>query len=455
MRLLAKLKAYWVEILIILFGVVLFEIAAVFEALELFYEFSRAHEDWELDEIFVFFLVATMVLPVYLWHSNRRLKRALQAKSVAEERATHLARHDALTGLHNRLHLMEHLGAMIDTADGEAGVPAVLLLDLDQFKQLNDQQGHETGDRTLQEVAGRLVSACHEGEKAFRLGGDEFALVLQDSAALDLSTSLARRILTEFQKPFMAFDAAIDLGVSIGIAQWEAGLNVDELIKQADQAMYFAKVGGKGQYAYFDAALGARLDEQAAFEQALRRAIELREIVPYFQPFVDIDSRELKGFEVLSRWERPDGEVITPDRFITLAEDLGLIGAMTWQVLREACATAAAWEGELSLAFNLSPKQFGDDALHLKILRILEETGFPPERLEIEITENAIIEDVAAAKVAMNSLKALGVRVSLDDFGTGFSSLATLSHLPFDKLKIDRSFISSVQEHPQNKKIVS
>ncbi len=447
-----KLKKLWIDVLVCVTAVVAYFFAAEAELFEEFYEFSRSHEDWDLDEIILIYAIGAAVLPILLLRSKSRLRHAMKAVADAEETAQHAARHDALTGLFNRRYFSELLDEAITEAS-PANVPVVLLLDLDRFKAINDLRGHACGDQVLQEVTKSILACCRDGDKPARLGGDEFAILLNDSREFAGVTSLARRLLTVIGEPMHIDGWYASVGASIGICGWREGDTREALIRNADQAMYKAKAEGRGRYAFYNKDLGEELKRQAELEEELKAAVQQSEIEPYFQPIVDISDGSVSGFEVLSRWTSGKFGPVRPDVFITLAEDMGLIDAITWQVMRKALEAAAAWDDDLFIAFNMSPHLFNDELLQ-NIKWVLKESGFDPKRMEIEITENAVIGNVPDAKQALDAMKELGIRVSLDDFGTGFSSLATLSQLPFDKIKIDRSFVAELDANPQNAKIV-
>ncbi len=430
-------------------------VAAEIELFEGLHEFSREHEDWDLDEVFSFLMILGCILPALLYERNRRLTRSLKARGAAEERAKHISRHDALTGLNNRRVMAEVVRKFIQASRQTGGSLAIVLLDLDRFKPINDLRGHDVGDRILQDVASRLKNVCKTDQVPVRLGGDEFAIVVRENDGLDEAIGLARRIMSAMEIKFPVGEGELAVGTSIGIAVWSEGLNEDQLFRHADQAMYRAKREGRGRLNFFDDDLGEKLREAAELEVELTEAIEAEQIVPFFQPIVDIGNRRLVGFEVLARWHHEKLGQIPPTRFIALAEDTGQINAISWLVLRQACEQAKVWPAHLSISFNLSPRQFRDSELAETISSVLRETAFPPERLEIEITETAVIEDLDYARETIERLRWLGIRISLDDFGTGFSSLATLSRLPFDKLKIDRSFVTQVTEDAQKAKIVA
>lgn len=447
-----KLKKLWVDLAVCSLAVIAYFVAAEAELFEEFYEFSRAHEDWDLDELILVYAVGAVLLPVLLLRSKSRLKRAMKAVTMAEETAQHAARHDPLTGLHNRRYFAELLENAIDQATKDAK-PVVLLLDLDRFKAINDLRGHDVGDRVLQEVSSRIIECCGDGGIAARLGGDEFAILLNDTQELEGSISLARRLLKVIGEPIHVRGWQMTVGASIGICGWCAGEDCSAVVRNADQAMYKAKEQGRNRYAFFNEDLGDELKRQALLEAELKAAVSARDIEPFFQPIIDITNGEVSGFEVLSRWTSPTLGPVRPDQFIALAEDIGLIDALTWQVMRKSLKIASEWDNDYFLAFNLSPYLFNDELVQ-NVTWHLSEAQFEAHRIEIEITENAVIDNMGEAKQALDALKELGIRISLDDFGTGFSSLATLSKLPFDTIKIDKSFVTELDSTSQNAKIV-
>jgi diguanylate cyclase (GGDEF)-like protein len=441
----------------VLVGAMLFGCAVYFEAFEHFYNFSRLHEDWEIDEILTGFAMLAAFLPIFLVRWNRRLILANRAITLAKDRADHVALHDPLTGLHNRryLQILTENGAKQGCEDPQNTAMSVLLIDLDRFKPINDLRGHDAGDDLLRQVAKRLVEVCSDHYQVIRLGGDEFAVLTTAAASEQSNSRLARRLQTAISAPFYIDAWTATISCSIGIATWAEGMSASDLLRNADQAMYRAKALGRGTYVHFDDDFGAEVRDQAGLEADFRLAVEQGHITPYFQPIHDIETGALSGFEVLSRWHHPTRGFVPPDRFIPLAEDLGLIGKLSDMVLSEACGDLASWNTDLGLSFNLSPSQFGDLTLPARIYGILQSHGLEGSRLEIEITERAVVADFDKALVIITELCAFGIRISMDDFGTGTSSLATLARLPFSKIKIDRSFIADIQNMPLNAKIVS
>ena len=415
-----------------------------------FFEFSHAHESWDLDEIVVVSLVATVALAVSLVSQSRDLRRALSERDIAEKEAQRLARHDALTGLPNRRAFAEFM----ETQPPVSG-SVLMMLDLDRFKAINDIHGHLAGDAVLTEVSERLLATV--GGRGFpaRLGGDEFAIMLEPAVDVGRAERLARRLLTAIAQTIEWEGISVTVHASIGMAQLPENRVRGEALHQADQALYTAKKAGRATFAWYDSVLDEAARRRIRLEQDLRNAVAEDRIECEFQALVDLKSGEVRGFETLARWTHPERGRIPPEEFIAIAEDIGIVSALGWNVMRRACRIAAGWDPKLKIAVNFSPLQFRDGELVPTICRILEETGMPAERLEIELTESAIMVDFDLARRSIEELRALGISLALDDFGTGFSSLAHLRKLPFDRIKIDRSFISNIDEHAEKKRIVN
>ncbi len=379
------------------------------------------------------------------------------ALEEAQRLANSLARHDALTGLPNRrLFAAELDAALVDARDTGNGF-TVMLVDLDRFKPVNDLQGHAAGDSVLCEVAVRLQDLVGKAGTVARLGGDEFAIITQARAPehlLDLAMRLAGRIVAGIREPMTPAGCRIEIGASVGIALCPSdGVDAEALIRAADLAMYRAKQDGRGTFRFFEQSMDQDLRDKAALEADFRAALASGKIEPFYQPLVDIDTARICGFEVLARWNHAERGFISPDTFIPIAEQLGLIGDLTSRILRQACRDSRGWAG-IKLALNISPAQFQDAALPTLLLSIMIAEGFPPERLEVEVTESALVGDLEAAKATLLALQQIGVQVALDDFGTGYSSLYHLREMKFDKIKIDRSFVQSMVANPESEKIV-
>ncbi len=355
----------------------------------------------------------------------------------SDERIAYLARHDSLTGLPNRTQFREALAR----ACARSAPLTLLLLDLDGFKSVNDTLGHPVGDALLVAVADRLRSCLAEGDLAARLGGDEFAIMHASDQAAS-AERLARRLIDSVSKPYRLGAVPANIGLSIGlVSPRDAGLDPEQLLKGADLALYRSKADGRGTWHAFTPAMAARAQERQAMQADLKRAIAGDELILDFQPIVDMSSGQVTGAEALVRWLHPTRGRIAPGDFIPIAEESGLILPLGEWVLRRACGEAATWQSDARVAVNLSPVQFRDPALLALIDRILVETGLSPHRLELEITESVFLDAVDATVACLNALRARGIHIALDDFGTGYSSLSYLRSFPFDKVKIDKSFI--------------
>jgi len=371
----------------------------------------------------------------------------------AQARVAHMARHDSLTDLPNRTLFHEKMGEGLNQVAIAGGAMAVLCFDLDNFKTVNDRLGHAAGDRLLRWVAARLKENVGEHDTVARLGGDEFA-VLQRGPQPQSAEELAHRLVDIIGHPPPLESQPIHVGVSVGIAiAPDHGLDADELMKCADLALYQAKAKGRGAYQLFEPEMEEEARSRHALEQDLAGALEGHEFHLVFQPQMRLDSSELTGFEALLRWKHPSRGFVSPAEFIPLAEENGLIVPIGEWVLRTACAAAAAWPG-VTVAVNLSPVQFRSRGLVAMVASALAEAGLPPQRLELEVTETALLDDSEATIDILHQLRALGVRVSLDDFGVGYSSLSYLRKFPFDRIKIDRSFVGTLGESPESVAIV-
>lgn len=378
----------------------------------------------------------------------------------AEALIRHLAEHDALTGLPNRRRFAEKTKDATVRLGHSTTTYSILLIDLDRFKPVNDIYGHTAGDAVLCEIATRIQGLVRMGDTVARLGGDEFAVICAIDPALETSeeasTLLASRIITKIQMPIDVGGTRVEVGASIGIAQCPRdGTDPNTLLQLADIAMYAAKRGGRGKFRLFDESLGAAVRNQANLERDLRRAVARRQILPRYQPLMDLSRGSLVGFQILAQWQHSERGSVPPEIFIPLAEKLGLISQLTFDLLRTACLDAKRWPDQLVLALNLSPAQLTDNMLPMQVLGVLSEAGFPPNRLEIEITEGALVRDLQVAKSILTSFQNLGMKISLDNFGGGYSNMYHLPELRFDKVKIDRSFIQSLRGNPESVTIVN
>ncbi|MHC2315589.1 diguanylate cyclase (GGDEF)-like protein [Bradyrhizobium diazoefficiens] len=372
----------------------------------------------------------------------------------AQAKISHMARHDALTGLPNRVLFHEQLEQGLRRT-GSGDQLAVLCLDLDHFKDINDSLGHPIGDALLKEVGRRLKATVGESDTVARLGGDEFAVVQIGRSEEAAARCLAGRLVEVISAPYEIDDHQIVIGVSIGISlSPQDGSNADELLKNADLALYRAKADGRGTYRFFETGMDARAQARRLLEMDLRAALQRDEFQPYYQPIRDVASGRVVVFEALLRWNHPQRGLIAPINFIPLAEETGLIVQLGEFVLRSACTDAATWPDDVDVAVNLSPVQFRNPNLIASVTAALTVSGLPARRLELEITESVLLQNSEATLTTLHELRAMGVRISLDDFGTGYSSLSYLRSFPFDKIKIDRSFVSELATREDSMAII-
>jgi diguanylate cyclase (GGDEF)-like protein len=362
----------------------------------------------------------------------------------AEKRIAHMAHHDALTDLPNRVLLRERLAEAI--ANLQFGQQlAVFYLDLDNFKSINDSLGHQFGDALLKTVAGRLRGSVDAKVTVARVGGDEFAVILSGLPQIADAATLAQHIGEAVRAPYDLSGHAVTTDTSIGIAVApDDGCEPDELLKNADLALYRAKADGRGTYRFFEPEMDAIVKERRALESELRAALTAGQFILHYQPILDLKDNVISCCEALVRWQHPERGLVAPGEFIPVAEEIGLIVPLGEWVLRKACAEAALWPGDVKVAVNLSPIQMGSANLVPMVVNALAASGLPANRLELEITESVMMQNTEATLAALHRLRELGVNISMDDFGTGFSALSYLRQFPFDKLKIDRSFISDL-----------
>jgi diguanylate cyclase (GGDEF)-like protein len=393
------------------------------------------------------------------------LHHEVAARRKAEAEAYQLARHDVLTGLPNRRWFMEDFDKWAcDLPEGEAC--ALFVMDLDNFKPINDVYGHRLGDEVLKVVAKRLTRIA-EGASVERLGGDEYGIILRYRRDSDAAERLARRIVHELDRPIPLAALLLRVGVSVGVSTGcpvqggadntmaqRDGTRVETALRQADMAMYWAKSEGRGRYRFFDRSMDEKLQQRVALEAEIGSAVAAGQIIPYYQPIVDLDTGALLGFEVLARWQHPQWGLLLPDAFVSIAEDTGTIAEMADRLLEQAMRDAKDWPDHLSLSMNFSARQISDPNLAPRVLGLLNKVQFPPHRLIVELTESAVVQRLEDAKAVLKSLRNVGVRVALDDFGTGYSGLYHLRELELDAIKIDRSFIGQMLEKPEEARIV-
>lgn len=374
----------------------------------------------------------------------------------AEARIRFMAHHDALTSLPNRVQFHDRMKEMLRQPPRQAEYLAVLCLDLDYFKNVNDTLGHPAGDALLEAVGKRLRGCVREADVVARLGGDEFAVLQSFADQPDQAEHLAKRIVAALGQPYDLDGNRAIVTVSIGIAIASArGADADLLLKNADMALYRAKADGRNTYRFFAAEMDAQVQARRAMELELRVALDRQEFEVFYQPIFDLATERVCGFEALLRWRHSALGMISPAQFIPLAEELGLIVTIGDWVLREACREAASWPDHIKVSVNLSPVQFRGDTLVATVEQALRHAGLPAERLELEITETVLLQDNAAVLATLHRLRALGLHTALDDFGTGYSSLSYLRSFPFDKLKIDQSFVREMLTRPDCRIIVN
>ena len=385
----------------------------------------------------------------------RGVGRDVTQARETRRRIEHMARHDSLTNVGNRILLNEDLARAIDRLERYKEPFAILLLDLDRFKQVNDTHGHGAGDELLREVAKLLQSVCGETDTLARLGGDEFVVIHPAMDDPHTVAALAERLVDALAKPFSLASGTARIGTSIGIACAPTdGQDADSLMRHADLALYRAKTDGRNRFHFFDTSLDAAARRRNLIEQELRCAVSTNSLELHFQPLVDSSKGRVVCVEALLRWNHPTLGPISPAEFIPIAEDIGLIEEIGAWVIRQGCLTATAWPEPVRIAVNLSPRQFASPTLYAGIAAAMLESGLPPSRLVVEVTESLLLKNHELVESTLAALGALGVRIALDDFGTGYSSLSYLRQHRFDKLKIDQSFISDIETNADSRAIV-
>ncbi len=406
-------------------------------------------------------LLLNIALLIFGWRRYRDLHKEIRVRREAEERARRLAERDPLTGCLNRRSgppALEALRTALADTDREI---AVMMIDLDNFKQINDLNGHQLGDRVLTTIARRIEDTLpHDGVVA-RIGGDEFVCgVPFDHNARNAVDNLVAMIVRNTSAPIESNQMTVEATVSVGIAESGAKyagggtMNAEALIHRADIAMYHAKKRGRNRYYWFESQMEDELRFRNELESGIRRGIPAGEFVPYYEQQIDLATGKLTGFEMLARWESPRYGLVSPEIFIPIAEEIDLIGELSERLITQALEDAKGWDPALTLSVNISPIQLRDPWFAQKLLHLLLESGFPPSRLEIEITEGCLHENMGAVRSIVTSLKNQGISISLDDFGTGYSSLSQLRSLPIDRLKIDRSFISELAHQREGRALV-
>nr|WP_305959345.1 EAL domain-containing protein [Aurantiacibacter sp. 219JJ12-13]MDP5262725.1 EAL domain-containing protein [Aurantiacibacter sp. 219JJ12-13] len=406
-------------------------------------------------------VLLNIALLIFGWRRYRDLHAEILERREAEARARELAERDPLTGSLNRRSgppAMEKLREDLNCSNRHL---AVMMIDLDNFKQINDLNGHRMGDEVLATVAARVRAALPSDGILARIGGDEFACAVPfDPHARELVDDLVLNIISQVSAPVEANNMIVEATVSIGLAHSaedlssEAPADAEQLIHRADIAMYHAKKRGRNRHYWFEPQMEDELRFRNELEAGIRRGIAAGEFVPFYEQQIDLETGKLTGFEMLARWQSPRYGLVSPEIFIPIAEEIDLISDLSESLIRQALEDAKDWDTSLTLSVNISPIQLRDPWFAQKLLHLLVESGFPPARLEIEITESCLHENIGAVRSIVSSLKNQGIRISLDDFGTGYSSLTQLRSLPFDRLKIDRSFVAELTAGGEGKALV-
>lgn len=445
----------------VLYGVVMFAAIALFvaiggqvgaQAVRTFLGYSQG-----TDQIMVTALLLNIALILLTWRRTNALSDEIHVYRAAEVRAQHLAMTDPLTNLFNRRAIKEKTTELSARASRRGKSVAFLMIDLDGFKKINDIYGHDSGDLLLREIADRMRDVVPPSSVIARLGGDEFGVCMVFEPEYPESVDhIAEDLVETLARPVPIGDSAQTVTASIGISRPERDCDsIDMLMRRADIALYAAKKNGRNGYSWFENGMEVELRSRNSLEGDIRAAIPNDEFVPFFEQQIDLATGELVGFEMLARWVSPVRGLISPDDFIPVAEETGMIGDLSMSIIRKAMLEAKNWDPKLTISINISPVQLKDPWLAQKIVKLLVETGFPASRLEVEITESSLFKNLSLAQSIVGSLKNQGIRIALDDFGTGYSSLAHLRALPFDRIKIDRSFVSSMLENAESAAIVN
>lgn len=416
---------------------------------------SRQQETLELDEVLLLGAVLAIGLLVFGIRRYRDQQREMHRRQLAEQHIRELAFQDGLTGLANRRQFDDALKAAIASPPRAGAAHALFLLDLNGFKRINDVYGHQTGDEVLLVVAERLRALAREGDLVARFGGDEFAILALHLVGPEAATNIALRIVTALEADIRIgnFDHRVGAGIGITLIPFDAE-TVQEAIRKADVALYRAKVERRSALRFFEEDMDRLVQERERLERDLRAAVLARDMRVLYQPSVDLETREVVGFEARAQWMHPELGEVPAERFVPIAEEAGLIHDLAADVLREACLTAVKWPETVILSIDVFPGQLTDRNLASRIAAILTEVGLSPERLEVEITESALVRDMESAQEIFGALRRLGVKIALDNFGTGYSSLYHLRNFKLDKIKIDRSFVESIGSDAETASIV-
>lgn len=436
---------------IILIATILFWFAQAYDIFEYLVAISRTHEEHEIDEIFTLLMISAFALAAIAFRNGKHLKQEIAKRIEAEKSIKRLALYDNLTGLPNRDLCINRFEHMLNQSDRNKDSVAVLFLDLDNFKDVNDTYGHDAGDILLKQVTTRLLSQLRKGDTLSRFAGDEFIILLESVGPSNNVIILAKKLLSCIQSPFQIGVNETLVGMSIGIAMYpHDGQEASVLLKHADTAMYHAKHEGKNTFRFYSNDLNAQSRNKLIIANQLRQALEKNEFILHFQPIIDIATKSVKGTEALLRWKNKTLGNVPPDVFIPIAEEIGLINTIGEWVLLHACQQNKAWHNmghtKLIMSVNMSAKQLARESFYNVVNHCLITTKLPPNCLEFELTETTIMKDVKVALHRLEKLKSLGVLIALDDFGTGYSSISYLRKLQINRIKIDRSFIQHIPE---------
>ena len=414
------------------------------------------------DKVLVNALLLNIALIIFGWRRYSQLSEEVAERRKAEKLALKMAETDPLTGFMNRRCFGGALKRMMEKSDANGEGLAVMMIDIDNFKQINDFNGHSAGDRILYECAMRINSIIPRNSAVARIGGDEFACAVPyDKARPEFIDTIAAGIVEALNQPTEHNNSSLAVTASLGITRADAGIGLDlarsdalRLLEMADIAMYHAKRQGRNSYFWFEDHMANEMRFRREIEAGIRHGLSQDEFVPSYEQQIDVQTGELTGFEMLARWNSPKFGMVKPDIFIPIAENIGAIGDLSECLLKKALSDAKQWDTRLTLAVNISPLQLRDPWFSQRLLKLLLEANFPPQRLEVEITESCLHENLTMVRTLISSLKNQGISVSLDDFGTGYSSLAQLQSLPFDRIKIDRSFVSKLTRDKDSAAIV-
>ena len=429
--------------------------AIQYDAFEALAEWVERHEEYELDEFILLLPFLVLGLAVFSVRRVVELRREIHLRDKAEQKLHHVAYHDALTGLANRTYFNEYLHQELVRCRRDGTAVAVLAVDLLKFKQVNENLGHRAGDTVLRNTSTLLKTCIREIDMVARLDGDEFCIIQVGLDQPDQAAKLAQRILNHLVAPMKLQEGKITVNASIGVTVSRPGVEeANGLLREADIAMHRAKTEGYSTFRFFEPEMDETLRKRYALERDLRKAVERGELELHFQPVFGLPEPKLVGFEALLRWRHPKRGMISPMEFIPIAEETGLIHDLGAFLLDQACGKISALPANLKVAVNVSPQQFSHGDLVANVRQTLARTGLPAGRLELEITENILMQDTVATVQTLHKLKAMGVGIAMDDFGIGYSSLSYLRSFPFDRIKIDRSFIRDLKTNADGRTIL-